>query len=98
MIASASVFLYDCNEYAPNDMALYHARRVVGLIKMLDAEDYSYCSLFVYYQILMVVRVIIREIKRLRRLGDEIGASVLDAEVDAVLLYLNGNPNTLLYV
>ncbi|GFZ51165.1 hypothetical protein JCM24511_08923 [Saitozyma sp. JCM 24511] len=86
---SAQVFLHDTNSYRPgNDIALYHAGGVVGLIKLMGQVDVEDMGMFIYCLWSMVVSVLIRESKRLKRDGRDIDATVVDANIDAVLSVL----------
>lgn len=93
---SAQVFLHDTNSYRPgNDIALYHAGGVVGLIKLMGQvvrehpllsldiayvcfQDVDDMGMFIYCLWTMAVCVLIRESKRLKRDGRDIGGSSLE--------------------
>ncbi|ORY21520.1 hypothetical protein BCR39DRAFT_562620 [Naematelia encephala] len=89
IICCAEMFLRDNNTYrGTNDEALYHAGRLVGLIRMLGEGDVGDLGLFIHELWGFAMRVLIREVKRLTRVGDAIGAAVIDEQVDVIITAL----------
>lgn len=92
ILGVAEMWVHDVNTYAnSNDTAVRIARRLAGIIRLLGAEEIGDQSLFVYMMWVMTARVLIRESKRLASQGDQLGAAVIDADVDGIVAALRAD-------
>ncbi|KAL1408639.1 hypothetical protein Q8F55_005452 [Vanrija albida] len=86
LILTAKMFLYDSNSYdTPNPKALYYARQCVDIIRLLDPNQLG--SLGVTIQILwmLVGKILTREVKRLRRDGEDLAIPALEKDIEVIL-------------
>ncbi|WVF69458.1 hypothetical protein IAT40_004235 [Kwoniella sp. CBS 6097] len=83
IICSTRIHIADTNTYrASNDSAMYHVRRMVDSIKLLEPAQIAQLGLAIYILWDLAALVLLREIKRLKRQNDDIAIVALEADLD----------------
>ncbi|WVQ98377.1 hypothetical protein IAU59_005500 [Kwoniella sp. CBS 9459] len=83
IICCTRIHIADTNTYgSSNDSAMYHVRHMVDSIKLLDQDQIAKLGLAIYVLWDLAALVLLREIKRLRRRGDDIAIVTLEADLD----------------
>lgn len=83
ILSATRMYLADTNDYeSPNDAALYQARRIVDLMRITNANGALPPSLSLFILWTLACKILIREVKRLTQLGENIATIPLDADID----------------
>ncbi|WVR04886.1 hypothetical protein IAU60_001898 [Kwoniella sp. DSM 27419] len=86
ILCATRICLVDSNSYdVPNDAAMYHVRRMVDSIRLLRPADTACLSMSIFLLWTMAGQILMREVKRLRRQGDEFGAMALYTDFTQLL-------------
>ncbi|OCF40879.1 hypothetical protein I317_05329 [Kwoniella heveanensis CBS 569] len=85
IVCSTRIHIADTNTYqVSNDSAMYHVRRMIDSIRLLEPAQNAQLGLAIYILWDLAALVLLREIKRLRRQGDDIAFEKVIAKVDSL--------------
>lgn len=93
------MFLYDSNSYdTPNPKALYYARQCVDIIRLLDQnvgghrgklpnhrQQLPSLGVTIHIMWMLVGKILTREVKRLRRDGEDLAIPALESDIEVIL-------------
>ncbi|WWC58906.1 uncharacterized protein I303_101451 [Kwoniella dejecticola CBS 10117] len=86
VLCGARMYTMDTNSFeTSNDAAIYQARRMVDIIRMMGPVDLNMMSISIYLLWCLATHLLLREIKRLTIQGDTISVVPLEADVDFVI-------------
>ncbi|WOO82972.1 Pestheic acid cluster transcriptional regulator 2 [Vanrija pseudolonga] len=86
LILAAKMFLYDSNSYdTPNPKALYYARQCVDIIRLLDQNQLPSLGVTIHIMWMLVGKILTREVKRLRRDGEDLAIPALESDIEVIL-------------
>ncbi|WWC86549.1 uncharacterized protein L201_001426 [Kwoniella dendrophila CBS 6074] len=86
IVCGARIYAADTNSYdMPNDAAVYQVRRMVDTIRSMGPLDLAMMSVSIYILWVLGALLLMREVKRLNRLGETIAVAALEADVDFII-------------